>query len=95
VRERFEFEVRALKNVYSGLLWAMEHRLRRTNEAVSTQVRTLRHELEREFGLLSQIASRLLGPLLLWTSAREEKRLAKGQTYEPETIIERRNWVEA
>jgi hypothetical protein len=32
------------------------------------------------------------GPLLLWTSKREEKRLARGITYEPPTIVDRRNW---
>ena len=30
--------------------------------------------------------------MLLWNVRREEKRLAKGETYEPRTIIERRNW---
>ena len=94
VRARFEWEVRSLKSAYSGLLWAMEHRLRRTNQAVSSQVRLLRQELGREFGLASRVAARMLGPFLLWTSAREEKRLASGKTYEPETIIERRNWAE-
>ena len=95
VRGRFEWEARALKGAYSGLLWAMERRLERTNRAVSAQVRTLRQEIEREFGVVSKVAARALGPLLLWSSAREEKRLASGQTYEPQTIVERRNWVEA
>jgi radical SAM superfamily enzyme YgiQ (UPF0313 family) len=94
VRARFEWEIRSLKSAQSGLLWAMERQLRRTNEAVSQQVRALRKELGREFGLVSQVTARVLGPLLLWTSRREEKRLAAGKTYEPETIIERRNWVE-
>jgi hypothetical protein len=35
----------------------------------------------------------VLGPILLWTTRREEHRLAKGRTYEPPTFIERRNWV--
>jgi radical SAM superfamily enzyme YgiQ (UPF0313 family) len=95
VRRRFEWEVRSVRSAYSGLLWAMERRLRRTNETVSDQVRSLRKELGREFGFVSRAAARLLGPVLLWTSLREEKRLANGFTYEPETIIERRNWVEA
>jgi radical SAM superfamily enzyme YgiQ (UPF0313 family) len=95
VRARFEWEVRSLRNAQSGLLWAMEKQLRRTNQAVSQQVRALRKELGQEFGFFSRATARLLGPLLLWTSRREEKRLAAGQTYEPETIIERRNWVEA
>ena len=95
VRARFEWEIRSLRNAQSGLLWAMERQLRRTNEAVSQQVRALRKDLGREFGFVSRVTARVLGPLLLWTSRREEKRLAAGQTYEPETIIERRNWVEA
>jgi hypothetical protein len=95
VRQRFEWEVRSMKSAYSGLLWAMERRLRQTNLAVSQQVRALRKDLGREFGFVSRAAARLLGPVLLWTSLREEKRLAAGFTYEPKTIIERRNWLEA
>lgn len=42
-----------------------------------------------------RLAAGLLGPLLLWTTRREEKRLAGGRTYEPDTFIERRNWRSA
>jgi radical SAM superfamily enzyme YgiQ (UPF0313 family) len=95
VRERFEREAKSLRHAYGGALWAMEHRLKRTNESVTLQIRALRKDLEREFGLMAAAAARLLGPVLLWTSLREERRLAKGHTYEPATIIERRNWLEA
>lgn len=37
----------------------------------------------------------VLGPVLLRTTRREEKRLARGKTYEPATILERSNWIEA
>jgi len=37
----------------------------------------------------------VLGPVLLWTTRREERRLARGKTYEPPTILERSNWAEA
>jgi len=47
----------------------------------------------REFGLMSRVASRVIGPVLLWSARREEKRLAAGATYEPPTIVERRNWT--
>jgi len=57
------------------------------------QVRALRLELEREFGMVAIAAARLFGPILWWTSLREEKRLAAGRSYEPQTIIGRRNWV--
>jgi radical SAM superfamily enzyme YgiQ (UPF0313 family) len=95
VRERFEWEARSLRLGYGALLWAMERRLRESNPAVSSQIRALRLEMGREFGLVSRLASNLAGPVLLWTTIREEKRLARGVTYEPETIMERRNWVPA
>ena len=94
VRERFHRETRALRHAYAAMLWAMEHRLNRTNHAVALQIRTLRKEIEREFGLIATAASQLLGPVLWWTSWREERRLARGQQYEPATVIGRRNWVE-
>jgi len=95
VQERFSREVASLKNAYSGMLWAMERELRKTNEKISRQIRSLRFDLAVEFGAATRLASAFLGPLLLWTSRREEKRLRKGFTYEPKLIIERRNWSES
>ena len=95
IRERFQWEVRSIKTAYSGVLWAMERQLRRTNQVVSQQIRALRKDMGCEFGMVSRVTAGLLGPVLLWTSRREQKRLAEGKTYEPKTFIERRNWVEA
>lgn len=92
IRERFKREVATARSAYGGLLWAMEQHLKKTNVAVSQKIRSLRQEMAREFGWSSRLAAGLLGPLLLWTTWREEKRLAGGKTYEPETFIERRNW---
>jgi len=41
---------------------------------------------------VARIASRVAGPVLWWTTRREQRRLAAGKTYEPPTIIERTNW---
>ena len=92
VRGRFEWEVRTLKNVASGLLWAMERYLQKTNQNISAEIRGLRQELGREFGLFSRLSA-ALGPAILWSAFREQRRLARGVTYEPQTVIERRNWV--
>ena len=92
IRRRFCHEARALKWSIGGLLWAMERILRPTNELVAGQIRVLRYELQREFGLASVLSGWLLGPLLLATAKREGRRLARGITYEPKTIIERTNW---
>jgi radical SAM superfamily enzyme YgiQ (UPF0313 family) len=95
VRQRFEWEVRQLKSGYNASLWAMEKRLKHANRAVSDQIRSLRKDVEKEFGVAARSTRAFLGPLLLWASKREDRRLAHGQTYEPPTIIERRNWAGA
>jgi radical SAM superfamily enzyme YgiQ (UPF0313 family) len=95
VRARFEWEIRSIKTAYSGMLWAMERQLKRTNQAVSQQIHALRQEIGGEFGMAARSMARAIGPVLLWTSGREQKRLAGGKTYEPRTFVERRNWVRA
>jgi hypothetical protein len=93
VRARFEWEVRSLKTIYGGLLWAMERQFRHTNRTVSDQIRLLREQLVEEFGLLPRLLTYTFGPLALWMSLREQRRLANGQTYEPKTFVERRHWA--
>jgi radical SAM superfamily enzyme YgiQ (UPF0313 family) len=93
VRERFAREMTKLSTAYNGALWAMERRFRKINTEVSEQIHSLRREVEREFGRKSRVLASLLGPVLLWTTRREEKRLAAGKTYEPPMIVERTNWV--
>jgi hypothetical protein len=95
VRTRFANEILSLKTAYNAALWAMEKRYRSTNQELSRQIRTLRKEIEREFGVGTRALRAILGPIMLWSSRREDRRLAKGQTYEPPTIIERRNWAPA
>ena len=95
VRERMSRELKKVGGPYVAALWAMEREFRRVNVAVSRQIRELRKEVQEEFGVGSWIMAKVLGPLLLWTTRREERRLAAGRTYEPPTIIERENWVAA
>lgn len=95
VRRRFEWEASTLRGAYNAALWAMEKRLRRTNRELSTNIRRLRLEIEAEFGWAARSVRMALGPVLLWTSKREARRLASGKTYEPPTIMERRNWTTA
>ncbi len=94
VRARFAWEARSLRDGYAAALWAMEKRLRGANAAVAEKIRTLRKDIGREFGLVSRVVTQAVGPVLWWTARREEQRLASGFTYEPQTIIERRNWTE-
>ena len=95
IRARFDREAAKLKAGYSALLWAMERQLRQTNQRIASQVHSLRQEIRREFGLRARLATWSLGPLLLAGAKREQRRLAAGWTYEPQTFIERTNWAEA
>jgi radical SAM superfamily enzyme YgiQ (UPF0313 family) len=92
VRRRFADELFAVSTVYNATLWVMEKKFKVINPEVSKQIRALRHEIENEFGLRAKIMRVVLGPVLWWTSSREEQQLAEGKTYEPPTIIERSNW---
>ena len=93
IRRRFEWEARQLHSVLAGLLWAMGRHLRSRNPAVSGKIRQLRQEIAREFGVLkTSLFTALLGPVAFWAHRREERRLARGVRYEPQPILERRNW---
>jgi hypothetical protein len=93
VRERFDRQRKKLRSGYNAALWAMERDFKKINETVSEQIHALRRQIKTEFPLISRFSTAVLGPILLWSSRREEKRLARGRTYEPPTFIERTNWV--
>jgi hypothetical protein len=93
VRERFEREMSKLRIGYNAALWAMEWQCREWNENVSSQIKVLRGEVDKECGFAAKLNARALGPRLLRTSRREERRLAKGESYEPPMYLERANWT--
>jgi radical SAM superfamily enzyme YgiQ (UPF0313 family) len=95
VRERFAREVKKLSSAYNAALWVMEKEFKKVNRGVSERIHKLRREVEKEFPFAARLTAAALGPILLWTTRREERRLAAGRTYEPPTFIERRNWVPA
>ena len=94
VRTRFAHEAHKLRATYNAALWAMEMRLKRSNPEVGVRIRALRCEIESAFGLPTWLLRLLLGPVLVWTSKREDRRLANRVTYEPQTFVEHHNWAE-
>lgn len=95
VRERFERSVKKLKTAYNIALWVMEREFSKVNRSGSEQIHKLRREVEREFPVVARLSAGVLGPVLLWSARREERRLAAGCTYEPPTFVDRRNWSSA
>ncbi len=94
VRERIANDAAKLRTTYDAALWVMEKRLKRTNASVSARIRDLRRDVEHEFGTATRLLRTVVGPVLFWMSKREDKRLARGKTYEPKTFVDRRNWVQ-
>ena len=93
VRERFARQAKKLSGAYNAALWVMEREFKKVNRNVSAQIHNLRRKVEREFPFKARLSATLLGPVLLWSTRREENRLASGHTYEPPTFVERSNWI--
>lgn len=93
VRERFAREMKTVKTAYGGALWAMEREFAKVNREVSRRIRLLREQIRMESSFVERAAASMLGPVMLWTTRREERRLLAGRTYEPPTIVQRRNWA--
>ena len=80
VRQRFEWEVAAIEERLRRR--AVGHGAaasRRPTRNVSEQIHSLRREIgKRVRWLVPRVVAALVGPVLLWTARREEKRLADG-----------------
>jgi hypothetical protein len=87
--------MKKLGSAYNAALWVMEKEFRNVNRTVSQRIHKLRREVEKEFPVVARLTAAWLGPILLWATRREDRRLASGRTYEPPTFLERRNWVSA
>jgi hypothetical protein len=93
VRQRFAADAASLARGYGAALWAMERALQTSNRTVSERIASLRRQIEREFGLVSRLVDRTLGPVLLWSARRDASMYPLGRPLEPRTFIERRNWL--
>jgi len=88
VRERVRFETKDLKTQYAGALWAAERWFAGTNPTLAARLRATRRDIEHAFGWTARVAARVVGPVVLATLWREERRLRRGRTYEPPTFYE-------
>ena len=88
VRRRFAQEARELSTVYSAVVAAA--RLHYWDHpALRAKMESLLNDLHSEFGLKSRLYAAVAGRYVYRKMRREEKRLARGWTYEPPTFYER------
>jgi radical SAM superfamily enzyme YgiQ (UPF0313 family) len=92
VRERYRRESEGLPVAYAGALYAMERYFRSRNAPLIKKIRHLRAGLREEFGLTTGLTAPIVGSAIYQLLRREERRLARGWTYQPPTFIEKRNW---
>jgi len=84
IRDRFAREVRPIRMTYAGAEWAMR-KWYDGNEAIRGKLDFLLKDLYRTFGWKTRILARPIGMYIYWSIKREDRRLARGWTYEPET----------
>ena len=93
VRQRIANEAAKLRTTYDAALWAMEKRLQEDELRIAAEdSRTAARDRARVRRGHAP-GARVAGPILLWTSKREDRQLARGKTYEPPTFVDRRNWA--
>jgi hypothetical protein len=87
VRNRFLWENQSLATSSAGAVWAMR-KWHGQNHEMSNRLDLLLSDLHSTFGWKSRIAAPLLGRYLWYTLEKEEKRLATGWMYEPDSFYE-------
>jgi hypothetical protein len=87
VRRRFAWEAKSVANEHVAVVSATV-RYYRENPAMRGKFEQLRKDILREFGFRSRVISKFGGVYVSHKLRGEEKRLAKGQTWEPPTYYE-------
>ena len=95
VRRRWEWEMEPVRNAYIPMVAAMRSYYRGRNDVVFQLADQLLKDLLKEFGSLKmRLFSYVGAKYLRYTIWREEKRLARGVTYEPPTFYQRNAFVQ-
>ncbi len=87
IRRRFAWEARDVGHSFAAAL-AGAKLYYRNDPAIREKIGDLLAEVYREFGWTSRLWAAAGGPYVWWKIRREEKRLARGWTYEPPTFYE-------
>ena len=88
IRERFGAKVNLLRTAYSASVWAMK-KYYRGSGAMETRLNSLLERLYTEFGWQTRLFAVLAGRFIYVMLKREEKRLARGWSYEPGSFYEK------
>jgi radical SAM superfamily enzyme YgiQ (UPF0313 family) len=88
VRNRYLKEVKPLRSMYAGAIWAMKKWYRQEKD-LHQQLDDLLLDIYNTLGLQPRLLAPLVGRYVYWTMKKEEKRMASGWTLEPKTFLEK------
>ena len=88
IRKRFGAKVNLLRTAYSAAVWAMT-KYYRDNGIMQNKLSELLNRLYAEFGWTTRLFSASAGSFIYFMLKREEKRLARGWSYEPGSFYEK------
>ena len=88
IRERYAREVKPLRSTYAGAVRAMRKYYRHDKKLFRKMDRLLK-DICQEFGWKTRLLSFPTGMFAYFNLRKEERRLAKGWTYEPESFYEK------
>ncbi len=88
IRRNYSRDGMLLRTSYAGAVWAM-HRHMRGNDHLEKKLEDLLKRFCRQFGWTTRVMAAAVGRYILFMLRREEKRLASGWTYEPNTVVEK------
>jgi radical SAM superfamily enzyme YgiQ (UPF0313 family) len=88
IRNRYDWEIRPVRSIYAGAVWAMKRYYRRSRRMYLKMDRLLK-DIYMEFGWKTRLLTPPLGVFVYINLIMEEKRLAKGRQYDPPAFYEK------
>ncbi len=88
IRNRYLADVKPLRHMYAGAVWAMKRWYRR-DKALHRQLTELLCDIYRTLGLQPRLLAPVVGRYIYRAMKQEEKRFTAGWTLEPKTFLEK------
>ena len=94
IRNRYLNDVKPLRNMYAGAVWAMK-RWYCHDKVLHKRLADLLNDIYTTLGLQPRLVAPIVGRYIYWTMKKEEMRCAMGWTMEPKTIFEKNHAAQA
>jgi len=90
VRSRFACEAKDLRGSFAAALWAAAHWYR-CDPPMHNRIQAVLKDVYKHLGWRARVAAWVAGPFIYRKMCKEQQRLHRGWTYEPQTCYEKTN----